>query len=235
VNAAQGDGATALVPAKKSVPVGALPDDIRALIRTMSKANPLWGAPRIHGELLKLGMDVCQATITKYMVRRCKPPSQPWRTFLTNHRQQIAAADFFVVPTATTSDAVNFPNSFSGDGQLLAYVAVTPETRSDIWVLRMSDRKTQPFLQSPYEETAPAFSHDGRWLAYSSDESGRREVDVQPYPGPGGKWHRLRSKTFPGLISRFDPTIVIAADGRSYAYSSRRVTSSDLHVAREQR
>jgi len=67
----------------------------------MSRDNPLWGAPRIHGELLKLGIEVCQASVAKYMRRRDKPPSQTWRTFLTNHRQQIAAADFFVVPTAT--------------------------------------------------------------------------------------------------------------------------------------
>jgi putative transposase len=78
-----------------------LPTDIRALIRTMSRANPLWGAPRIHGELLKLGVDVSQATVAKYMARRMTPPSQSWRSFLTNHLRQIAAADFFVVPTAT--------------------------------------------------------------------------------------------------------------------------------------
>ena len=87
----------------------------------------------------------------------------------------------------TTSEYVNFPNSFSPDGQLLAYVLVTPETGSDIWILRMSDRKTIPFLQAAYEESAPRFSPDGRWIAYISDESGRREVYVQPYPGPGGK------------------------------------------------
>jgi transposase InsO family protein len=78
-----------------------VPADVRALIRTMAKANPLWGAPRIHGELLKLGIDVSQATVAKYAVRHRRPPSQSWRTFLANHIGQIAAADFFVVPTAT--------------------------------------------------------------------------------------------------------------------------------------
>ncbi len=67
----------------------------------MSETNPLWGAPRIHGELLKLGIDVCQATVAKLMVRRRQPPSQTWRTFLANHIGQIVAADFFMVPTAT--------------------------------------------------------------------------------------------------------------------------------------
>ena len=75
--------------------------DIRALILTMAKANPTWGAPRIHGELLKLGLAVSQATVAKYMPRRRRPPSQTWRTFLKNHVGQIVAADFFVVPTAT--------------------------------------------------------------------------------------------------------------------------------------
>jgi putative transposase len=67
----------------------------------MAQANPRWGAPRMHGELLKLGIDVCQATVAKYMLRRRQPPSQTWRTFLRNHIGQIVAADFFVVPTAT--------------------------------------------------------------------------------------------------------------------------------------
>jgi transposase InsO family protein len=67
----------------------------------MAHANPRWGALRIHGELLKLGIDVCQATVAKYMGRRQQPPSQTWRTFLRNHLDQIVAADFFVVPTVT--------------------------------------------------------------------------------------------------------------------------------------
>ena len=75
--------------------------EVRDLIRQMSQANPLWGAPRIHGELLKLGIDVCETTIAKYMVRAAKPPSQTWRTFLTNHLTQMVSVDFFVVPTAT--------------------------------------------------------------------------------------------------------------------------------------
>lgn len=78
----------------------AVPPNVRALIRTMSQANPLWGAPRIHGELLKLGIDVGQASVSKYLVRPRRPPSQSWRMFLANHVHQIVAADFLVVPTA---------------------------------------------------------------------------------------------------------------------------------------
>ena len=74
---------------------------IRALIREMCRANPLWGAPRIHGVLLKLGLDVSEATVSRYLVRRPKPPSQTWRTFLENHTKDIIATDFFTVPTAT--------------------------------------------------------------------------------------------------------------------------------------
>ena len=73
--------------------------ETRELIRQMSKANPLWGAPRIHGELLKLGIEVSQATVAKYMSRQGKPPSQTWRTFLENHVEQIVATDFLVVRT----------------------------------------------------------------------------------------------------------------------------------------
>src|SRR6266403_124745 len=65
----------------------------------MSVANPLWGAPRIHGELLKLGIDVGQTSVAKYMVRRRGPPSQGWKTFLCNHADGIASMDLFVVPT----------------------------------------------------------------------------------------------------------------------------------------
>ena len=67
----------------------------------MQRENLTWGGPRIHGELLKLGYDVCEATVSNYMRRRRKPPSQSWHTFLTNHREAIAAIDFFTAPTTT--------------------------------------------------------------------------------------------------------------------------------------
>ena len=73
--------------------------EIRKLIRQMSQENPLWGAPRIHGELLKLGIDVGETSVNKYMVRRRDPPSQSWRTFLENHVKSTVSIDFFTVPT----------------------------------------------------------------------------------------------------------------------------------------
>jgi putative transposase len=78
-----------------------VPREVRDLIGQMSEANPRWGAPRIHGELLKLGIEIGQATVSKYMIRQRKPPSQTWRTFLENHAQDIVSIDFFTVPTAT--------------------------------------------------------------------------------------------------------------------------------------
>ena len=73
--------------------------EVIALIRKMSQANPRWGAPRIHGELLKLGFELSEATIAKYMVRHRKPPSQTWHMFQTNHMKDMVSSDFFVVPT----------------------------------------------------------------------------------------------------------------------------------------
>jgi putative transposase len=79
----------------------AIGTELRELIRRMSRANPLWGAPRIHGELLKLGLTVSQATVSKYMLRPRHPPSQAWRTFLKNYAQDLIGLDLFTVPTAT--------------------------------------------------------------------------------------------------------------------------------------
>ena len=88
----------------------------------------------------------------------------------------------------TINQFTQVPISWSPDGRLLAFLEVNPNTGYDIWVLRLSDRKAQPFLRTPFNESVPRFSPDGRWLAYISNESGRYEVYVQPYPGPGGKW-----------------------------------------------
>src|SRR5215471_31 len=73
--------------------------EVRDLIRKMCRENPSSGAPRIHGELLKLGIDIGESSVSKYMVRNRKPPSQTWRTFLENHAQQLVSIDFFTVPT----------------------------------------------------------------------------------------------------------------------------------------
>jgi hypothetical protein len=95
--------------------------DLRALIRRMSMENPLWGAPRIHGELLKLGFEVAQSSVAKYMVKRRGPPSQGWRTFLRNHAPDIAAMDLFVIPTI-------------GFDLLYAFIIVRLDRRDLVWI-----------------------------------------------------------------------------------------------------
>ena len=99
-------------------PIG---QELRALIRRMSQENPLWGAPRIHGELLKLGFAVSQSTVARYMARKRNPPSQSWRTFVGNHTPQIAAMDLFVVPTI-------------GFNLLYAFVMVRLARRDLVWI-----------------------------------------------------------------------------------------------------
>src|SRR3989441_3684247 len=74
--------------------------EIRALVARMAAANPLWGAPRIHGELLKLGIEVAERTVSRLLPKRRTPPSQTWRTFLINHVHDLVSIDFFTVPTA---------------------------------------------------------------------------------------------------------------------------------------
>jgi putative transposase len=76
-----------------------VPLEVRELIRKMSRQNSTWGAPRIHGELLKLGIQVGESSVGKYIVRRRRPPSQTWRTFLNNHVKELVSIDFFTVPT----------------------------------------------------------------------------------------------------------------------------------------
>src|ERR1700759_488118 len=108
----------------KSRPLGGRPQietELRALIRRMSIENPLWGAPRIHGELLKLGFEVAQSSVAKYIVKRRVPPSQGWRTFLRNHAPDVAAMDLFVVPTI-------------GFDLLYALVIVRLDRRDLVWI-----------------------------------------------------------------------------------------------------
>jgi hypothetical protein len=116
----------------KSCPQGGRPQidtELRVLIRRMSVENLLWGAPRIHGELLKLGFEVAQSSVAKYMVKRRGPPSQGWRTFLRNHAADIAAMDLFVAPTL-------------GFDLLNVLVIIRLERRNLVWINHTtSDRR----------------------------------------------------------------------------------------------
>ena len=108
--------------------------ELRVLIRRMSVENPLWGAPRIHGELLKLGFEVAQSSVAKYMVKRRGPPSQGWRTFLHNHAPDIAAMDLFVVPTLGF-DLLYACIIVRLDRRELVWINVTPHPTAE-WVAR---------------------------------------------------------------------------------------------------
>ena len=118
--------------------------ELRALIRQMSTENPLWGAPRIHGELLKLGFSVAQSTVAKYMVKRRGPPSQGWRTFLRNHAPDIAAMDLFVVPTI-------------GFKLLYGFVIVRIDRRELVWI----NVTTNPTAEWIARQITEAFPWDG--------------------------------------------------------------------------
>jgi len=115
--------------------------EIRDLIRQMSMANPLWGAPRIHGELLKLGVEVRQATIGRYMPWRPKVPSPTWRTFLRNHMCDMAAVDMFVVATATF--------------QLLYALIVLGHDRRRVIHFEITPKPTQIWLARQMTEAFP--------------------------------------------------------------------------------
>jgi putative transposase len=130
--------------------------DVRTLIRTMSHENPLWGAPRIHGELLKLGLTVSQATVAKDMARRTTPPSQSWCTFLTNHLQQIAAADFFVVPTATC--------------RLLFVLVILAHERRRVVHIAVTDHPTAAWTAQQLREAFP-WNEAPRYLVHDRDSA----------------------------------------------------------------
>src|SRR6202011_6217560 len=128
----------------KSRPLGGRPQfetKLRALIRRMSMENPLWGAPRIHGELLKLGFEVAQSSVAKYMVKRRGPPSQGWRTFLRNHAPEVAAMDLFIVPTI-------------GFKLLYAFVVVTLERR-DLVCINVTAHPTAEWVAHQITEAFP--------------------------------------------------------------------------------
>src|SRR5437870_9403935 len=129
--------------------------DLRALIRRISVDNPLWGAPRIHGELLKLGFEGAQSSVAKYMVKRSWPPSQGWRTFLRNHSPDIAAMDLFVAPTL-------------GFELLYAFIIVRLARRDLVWI-NVTPHPTADWIARQITEAFP-WNEAPRYLIRDRDQ-----------------------------------------------------------------
>jgi hypothetical protein len=126
--------------------------ELRALIRRMGVENPLWGAPRIHGELLKLGFEVAQSSVA--MVERHGPPSQGWRTFVRNHAPDIAAMDLFIVPTI-------------GFNLLYAFVVVRLDRRELVWI-NVTQNPTAEWIARQITEAFP-WNESPRYLIRDRD------------------------------------------------------------------
>ena len=182
----------------KSRPLGGRPQidtELRVLIRRMSLENQLWGAPRIHGELLKLGFEVAQSSVAKYMVKRRGPPSQGWQTFLRNHAPDIAAMDLFVVPTL-------------GFDLLYAFVIVRLDRRDLVWINVtatptaewMARQITEAF---PWNE-APRYLVRDRDRIYGSVVKRRlRAMGISDKPiTPASPWQNAFAERLIGSIRR---------------------------------
>ena len=169
--------------------------DLRALIRRMSVDNPLWGAPRIHGELLKLGFEVAQSSIAKYMVKRHGPPSPGWRTFLRNHTPDIAAMDLFVAPTIGFNLLYGFILVRLARRRLV-WVAVTPNPTAE-WIARQI---SEAF---PWNE-APRYLIRDRDGVYGTTATRRmRAMGIRDKPiAPGSPWQNCFAERLIGSIRR---------------------------------
>ena len=204
--------------------------ELRALIGRVSTENLLWGAPRIHGELLKLGFSVAQSSVAKYMVKRRGPPSQGWGTFLRNHAPDIAAMDFFVVPTI----------SFK---LLYGFVIVRLDRRELVWI----NVTTNPTAEWVARQITEAFPWDGapRYMIRDRDRiygavvtRRLRAMGIRDKPiAPASPWQNGYAERLIGSIRRecVDHIIVLGEEHlrrilKNYAayYNSVR-THRSLH------
>src|SRR5436305_11545462 len=168
---------------------------LRDLIQRMSKENPLWGASRIHGELLMLGFAVAQSTVSKYMVRGGAPPSQSWKTFLRNHAQAIAAIDLCVVPTLTFERLFAFLVLGHGRRQLLWFEVTRHPTAE--WLARQIT-EAFPWASVP---TYLVRDNDG---AYGHVFRSRvRAMGIRDRPiSPGSPWQNGYAERLIGTVRR---------------------------------
>jgi transposase InsO family protein len=182
----------------KSRALGARPQieaDLRALIRQMSIENPLWGAPRIHGELLKLGIEVAQSSVAKYMSKRRGPPSQGWRAFLRNHAPEIAAMDLFITPT------ISF--------QLLYALVIVRLDRRDLVWINVTTNPTAEWIAHQITEAfpwddAPRYLVRDRDGVYGNVVTRRlRAMGIRDKPiAPGAPWQNGFAERLIGSIWR---------------------------------
>jgi putative transposase len=143
----------------------------------MRQANPLWGAPRIHGELLKLGIAVAQSTVARNLPGNRKPPSQTWRTFLTNHLAQTAAIDFFTVPTATFRVLFVFV-VLEHERRRVLHFGVTEHPTQD-WTMQQM-REAFPWDQAPRFVLRDRDAIYGKDFAAMTRDMGMEEVLTAP-------------------------------------------------------
>jgi transposase InsO family protein len=169
--------------------------ELRELIRRMSKENPLWGAPRIHGELLKLGFELAQSTVSKYMISHRGPPSQTWRTFLHNHADAIAAMDLCVVPTVTFECLFAFLIVGHGRRQLL-WFAVTRHPTAE-WL-------AQQIVEAFPWDTAPTYLVRDNDRAYGKAFTRRvRAMGIRDHPiSPRSPWQNPYVERLIGTLRR---------------------------------
>jgi putative transposase len=182
--------------------------EVRELIRRMSRENPLWGAPHIHGELLKLGITIGQTSVAKYMLRDRKPPSQSWRTFLDNHVKTLVSVDFFTVPT------IRF--------QVLYVFLVLAHERRRVVHFNVTAHPTAEWTAQQLREAFP-FDQIPRYLLRDRDkifgEDFRRQVgDMkvrEVLTAPRSPWQRAYVERLIGSIRRecLDHVIVFHEGG----------------------
>jgi hypothetical protein len=191
--------------------------DLRALIRRMSVENPLWGAPRLHGELLKLGFEVAQSSVAKYMVRRHRSPSQGWRTFLRNHAPDIAAMDLFVAPTI-------------GFDLLYAFVIVRLDRRDLVWINVTTNPTTEWIARQLTEafpwNNAPRYVIRDRDRIYGTVVTRRmRAMGIRDKPtAPASPWQNGFCRT----ADRIDPARVCGL----YRRLGRGASAPDFAILR---
>jgi hypothetical protein len=203
-----------------------VPQEVRRLIRTMSRENPLWGAPRIHGELLKLGVDISETSVSKYLVRRHNPPSQTWRTFLDNHVKSMVSVDFFTVPTIRFQMRYVFLVLLAHERRRILHFGVTACPTAE-WTAQQL-REAFPW------ETAPRYLLRDRDRIFGTDfvkqvkAMGIKQVLAAPR-SPWQRLHRARhrdhSARVPGSRDRMERSRLVSPSAKI-----RRLLSPESHA-----